>query len=104
MDIVFPASYFYPISIAELGSWMKHKSSRMRSYVQSFLEFLHIKTGAPFSEVRPETLAVCYFGGNMLKTKEQCYYELYQDLQYQQKELAKEIGELKEEIRKLKTG
>jgi hypothetical protein len=104
VDVVFPASYFYPISSTELVSWVKHKSGRIRSYIQSFLELLHIKTKVPFSDVKSETLAICYWGGNVLKTKEQCYYELYQDLQYQQKALSKELEVLKQEIRKLKTG
>lgn len=102
VDIVFPASYFYPISQAELNSWVKHKPSKIKNCIHAVLEFLHLKSNAPFSEVKPESLAVCYWGGNILKTKEQCYYELFQELQTQQKELSKEIRELQAEIQKLK--
>ncbi len=102
MNIVFPASYFYPISSQELALWMKRRASLVKSCLQSLFEFLHIKKSIPFTKTKPETLAIYYWGGTLLKTNEEHFKELYQDLLEKQQELTYDVKILQEELQRLR--
>ena len=102
INIVFPATYFYPISSQELTPWMKRRASFIKNCLQSFFEFLHIKKSIPFTKTKPETLAIYYWGGTLLKTNEEHFKELYQDLLEKQKELTYEVQKLQDELQRLR--
>ena len=68
VDIILPATYFYPISPTFAA---KRRDNGLRAYREKFYDFLekiHLKNPRPFSKAYPETIAVHYWGNSWLPT------------------------------------
>jgi hypothetical protein len=92
--ILFPPTYFCPISSEELPSFLELNRKPIKAIISSFMHFLHIVRRTPFSEIRPETVAISFWKGEALKTSE----EKLEELARQYKELKEEFHILKERV------
>jgi hypothetical protein len=59
-DIVFPATYFFPVSPEYAKAVKKEGGVDVRRGVRRVLELLKLRDVPPFSKVRPETIAAHY--------------------------------------------
>jgi hypothetical protein len=93
-SIVFPPTYFCPISKDELSSFLRRRMTPIKAKIHSFMQFLHIAKNTPFSDFRPETVALSFWKGEVLKTPEERLIELAQ----QYNDLKEELHHLKENL------
>ena len=87
IDIVLPATYFYPITPNYAA---KRRDNGLRAYREKFYDFLeriHLKKPRAFSKTYPETLAVHYWGNTWLPTPDVQIKELQRITDASRKEL-----------------
>ena len=91
VDMLFPATYFYPLSPAYAS---KRRSSlrSLREKVYDFLENVHLRRPRPFSRIYPETIAVHYWGNTWLP-----------EMKVQIKEMQRLIDSSRKEIHSLRS-
>lgn len=66
IDMIFPATYFYPISPSYAAKRRNSGFRAWREKLYDFLEKINLKKPRPFSRVYPETIAVHYWGNSWL--------------------------------------
>ena len=81
-NIVFPATYFYPLTFSEIAAGRKKKRHIIRNALKSFLYMCHIRKKPRFSEVLPETMAVHYWGGSWIQSSDELLAELQKRIDY----------------------
>ena len=89
IDIIFPATYFYPIAPNYAA---KRRDSGLRAYrekLYDFLEKIHLKKPRAFSKVYPETIAVHYWGNSWLPGQDVQIKELQRLTDASRKEMYK---------------
>ncbi len=67
IDILFPATYFYPLSDAN-ASKRRSAIRAWREKLYDFLEVLNLKKPRPFSKIYPESIGVHYWGNTWIPT------------------------------------
>lgn len=89
VDMIFPATYFYPISPAYAS---KRRTSGLRAWrekMYDFFESIHLKKPRAFSRVYPETLTVHYWGNTWLPGNDVQIQELQRITDSSRKEMYK---------------
>lgn len=66
-DILFPATYFYPIAPA-FAAKRRNVVRAVREKIYDILESVHLKKPRAFSKCYPETIAVHYWGNSWMPT------------------------------------
>lgn len=95
-NIALPTTYFYPFA-PDFASKRRSSVRAFREKLYDFLEDLNLKRPRKFSRIRPETLAVHYWGNSWLPSQP----EQLKDLQHQLDLLRKETFRLQSRLRQL---
>lgn len=95
-NIALPTTYFYPLA-PDFASKRRSSFRAFREKVYDFLEDLHLKRPRHFSRIRPESLAVHYWGNSWLPSQP----DQLKDLQHQLDLLRKETFRLQARLRQL---
>lgn len=97
-NIVFPATYFYPLTFSQVSKGKLKKLSFFKRQARQFFTALNLKKPPPFVELQPETMAIHYWGNSWVKSNEERMREMYRHLMSTQADFKREIGELQEKI------
>lgn len=89
IDMVFPATYFYPISPSYAAKRRNSGVRALREKFYDFLEKINLKKPRPFSKEYPETLAVHYWGNSWLPGMDTQIKELQRLVDTARKEMYK---------------
>lgn len=89
IDMIFPATYFYPISPAFAAKRRDSGFRAIREKFYDFLEKINLKSPRPFSRVYPETIAVHYWGNSWLPGMDTQLKELQRLVDSARKEMYK---------------
>src|SRR5439155_6027564 len=58
VNIVFPATYFYPLTFSQVSKGRLKKLNFLKRSARNVVTFFGLKKPAPFVELQPETMAV----------------------------------------------
>ena len=98
-NIVFPATYFYPITSANAAK--RQKSIRgIREKFYDFLENINLKKKRLFAQACPESLAVHYWGNTWIGGPKDQVKELYIQVDF----LKRELYRLQQKIQVIEKG
>ena len=103
-NIVFPSTYFYPLTFSELAAGKKKKKNVMKRTFQSILYWCHLRRKPAFSEIKPETMAVHYWGGSWIKTADELLADLQFRIDYLENIIGNEVVYLRKENELLRAG
>lgn len=93
-NIVFPPTYFFPLTFSHVSKGRLKKLNVFKRTVLSLSTFFNLKKKAPFVELQPETMAVHYWGNSWVKSNEERFREMHVsivNLQAQVDELKKQM-------------
>ncbi len=99
-NIVFPPTYFYPLTFSQVTKGRLKKMNVIKRSVKSVTSLFSSKKAELFTELQPETMAIHYWGNSWLKSNEERLREMYRQviaLQLQVDELRGELHSLKAE-------
>lgn len=97
VDIVFPATYFYPISQEHARGSKGGLVEALRNGMYRLLECLKVRKAPPFSRIRPETMAIHFWEGEWQKD----HVEMVSDLMKMTDWTRKDLTRLSEKIEQL---
>jgi mannosyltransferase OCH1-like enzyme len=89
IDMIFPATYFYPISPSYAAKRRNNGFRAWREKFYDFLERINLKKPRPFSRIYPETIAVHYWGNSWLPGMDTQIKELQRLVDSARKEMYK---------------
>lgn len=102
VNIVLPPTYFYPLTFSEVSKGRLKKNSFLKRQIRTVLScFRDDKT--PFVDIRPETMAVHYWGNSWIKSYEERLREMYRHMMAGQVQIQEKIMQLEENIEALRT-
>ncbi len=102
-NIVFPATYFFPLTFSELSKGRMKKMSYMKRKTREILAYCGIRKPTPFAEIQPETMAIHYWGHSWVKTYEERFRDMHKQIVEMQRDFKNEIDVMQTEIDTLKT-
>lgn len=102
LNIVFPATYFFPLTFTELSKGRMKKLGFFRRRVRQVFCALTLSSPAPFVEIQPETMAIHYWGNSWVKTNAERFRDMHKQIVEMQNEFKSEVAALKIEIDSLK--
>ena len=102
-NIVFPATYFFPLTFSELSKGRMKKLTYMKRKTREILSYCGIRKPTPFAEIRPETMAIHYWGHSWVKTYEERFRDMHKQIVEMQRDFKTEIDTMQTEIDLLKT-
>lgn len=94
VNIVFPATYFYPLTFTEISKGRVKKLSFFKRQTRQILSTLHLRETAPFAEIQPETMAIHYWGNSWVKSNEERFRDMHKQIVELQQEVDKIKGQL----------
>lgn len=97
-NIVFPATYFFPLTFSQVSKGRLKKLSFFKRQARQFLTVLNLKKPPPFVELQPETMAVHYWGNSWVKSNEERMREMYRHVVNMQADFKREIGAMQVQI------
>lgn len=97
VNIVFPPTYFYPLTFSHVSKGRIKKMGAVKQTLRSIVSLFR-STEEPFAELQPETMAVHYWGNSWVKSNEERFREMYQQILC----LNAQVEALKAEVEKLK--
>lgn len=92
-NIVFPPTYFYPLTFTVVSRGRLKKMSFYKRQMQNVLSYFG-REKTPFVEIRPETMAVHYWGNSWVKSSEERLREMYKHLM----RLEERVNQLNDQI------
>lgn len=101
-NIVFPATYFFPLTFTEISKGRMKRLSFFKRQVRHVLCALNLTSSAPFVEIQPETMAIHYWGNSWVKTNAERFRDMHKQMVEIQKEFKIEIAALQAEVDSLK--
>ncbi len=101
-NIIFPATYFFPLSFTEISKGRLKRFSFLRQQARHVLTFLNISNPTYFVEVQPETMAIHYWGNSWVKSSEERFRDMHKQIVEMQREFREEIIALQAELDSLK--
>lgn len=101
-NIIFPATYFFPLTFTELSKGRMKKLSFFKRQARQILLSLRLRDSTPFAEVQPETMAIHYWGNSWVKSNEERFRDMHRQLVELQNEFKNEIDILQGEVNSLK--
>lgn len=101
-NIVFPATYFFPLTFTEISKGRMKKLGFFRRQVRSVLSAFQIRQAAPFVEIQPETMAIHYWGNSWVKTNAERFRDMHKQIVEMQTEFKNEIASLQIEVDNLR--
>ncbi len=101
-NIIFPATYFFPLTFTEISKGRLKRFSFFRQQARHVLNFLNITKPTPFVELQPETMAIHYWGNSWVKSSEERFRDMHKQIVEMQKEFKQEIIALQAELDTLK--
>ena len=99
-NIVFPPTYFYPLTFTVVSKGRLKKMSFYKRQIQNVLSCFG-KEKAPFVEIRPETMAVHYWGNSWVKSNEERLREMYKHLLQLEEQTRQNIQRLDQRLAEL---
>jgi len=106
-NIVFPATYFYPLTFTEISKGRLKKLSFLKRQIRSVMSAFNLRKPVPFVEIQPETMAIHFWGNSWIKSHEERFREMYRqiiklqgDLKHEVKTLQNQINGLNEKLEK----
>ncbi len=100
--IVFPATYFFPLTFTELSKGRLKKMSFFKRQARSLAQTLRLSKPQPFAELQPETMAIHYWGHSWVKSYEERFRDMHKQMVEMQKEFKDELITLQAEVDTLK--
>lgn len=101
-NIVFPATYFFPLTFTEISKGRLKKLSFFKRQVRSVMSAFNLRKPAPFVEIQPETMAIHFWGNSWIKSHEERFREMYRQIIKLQTDFKKEVQSLQGQIDGLK--
>lgn len=98
VNIVFPPTYFFPLTFSRVSKGKIKKFNIFKRTALSLSNLLNSETKLPFAELQPETMAVHYWGNSWVKGTDERFREMHRgivDLQAQVDDLRCQIQELR---------
>lgn len=97
INVVLPPTYFYPLTFSEVSKGRLKKLSFFKRQLRA-IQACFGKEKAPFVEIRPETMAVHYWGNSWVKSYEERLREMYRHMMQGQTEMQQKIALLEERL------
>ena len=94
-NIVFPPTYFYPLTFSQVDKGRARKNAVLKRGLLSLISCFNTTSQEPFTQLQPETMAIHYWGNNWLKSNEERLRELYQQVM----DLQQQVASLRSELR-----
>jgi hypothetical protein len=102
-NIIFPATYFFPITFTELSKGRMKKMSFFKRQARLVCSIFSLTKPMPFAEIQPETMAIHYWGNSWVKSNEERFRDLHKQIIEMQREMRAEIDTLKKELDSLRS-
>jgi len=100
-NIVLPPTYFFPLTFTEVSKGKLKKLPFFKRHFRSLMRAIKKKEEMPFVEIKPETMAVHYWGNSWVKSHEERIKEMYRHLCHFEDRTEQKLFELQEQIREL---
>jgi len=97
-NVIFPATYFYPLTFSELAGGRKKSRNIFKRSMRSLLYMFHIRKKPRFAEILPETMAVHHWGGSWTKSPEELLAQLDDRIMKLEKMVINELIVMKKEL------
>ncbi|MCE5294224.1 MAG: hypothetical protein LLF94_06380 [Chlamydiales bacterium] len=101
-NIVFPATYFFPLTFTEISKGRMKKMSFFRRQARQILTALNLRDPQPFVEIQPETMAIHYWGHSWVKSNDERFRDMHKQIVEMQKDFKNEIVILQNEVDSLR--
>ncbi len=101
-NIVFPATYFFPLTFTEISKGRLKKLGFFRQQLRHVLLAFNLRQPIPFVEVQPETMAIHYWGNSWVKSHDERFKDMHKQIVECQREFENEISSLRTEVDYLK--
>ncbi len=102
VNIVFPATYFFPLTFSEISKGRIKKMNFFKRQARQILTAFNMRKPVPFVEIQPETMAIHYWGHSWVKSHEERFRDMHKQIVELQKEFNVEISTLQAQVANLK--
>jgi mannosyltransferase OCH1-like enzyme len=96
-NIVYPATYFYPLTFSRVSKGRIKKLNFFKRQVKNIVT-LFKQDNTPFVELQPETMAVHYWGNSWVKSNEERLREMHRHIISFEERMQNDVNQLQDEV------